>query len=130
LERTSKRMILYLRESIIQESHRKDPKSYIPKEYLRQHPKLFKPELETGLPQHTEWDHEINLKPGAKLRYHKIYRHTEEKLKILRKYLEKEIGRKYIRPSILPAGYPTIFVLKKAIKFGEATRRLVIDYKE
>ena len=129
-ERTSKKMILYLRESTIQRGHGKDPKSYIPEEYLRQHPKLFKPELETGLPQHTEWDHEINLKPGAKLRYHKIYRHTEEELKILREYLEKEMGRNYIRPSISPAGYPTMFVPKKATKFGETTQRLVVDYRE
>src|SRR5208282_4918595 len=105
-------------------------RSYIPKEYLRQHPKLFKPELKTGLPQYTEWDHEINLKPGAKLRYYKIYRYTEEELKILREYLEKEMGRRYIRPSILPAGYLTMFVLKKAIKFGEAIKRLVVDYRE
>src|SRR5208282_5736542 len=105
-------------------------RSYIPKEYLRQHPKLFKPELEIGLPQYTEWDHEINLKLGVKLRYYKIYRYTEKELKIFRKYLKKEIGRKYIRPSILLAGYLTIFVLKKIIKFGEATKRLVVDYRE
>ena len=44
------RMILYLKESAIQGSKGKDPRSYIPEEYLRQYPKLFKPELETGLP--------------------------------------------------------------------------------
>ena len=98
---------------------------------MQQHTKLFKPELETGLLQYNEWNHEIKLKPGAKLRHHKIYRYTVRELKLLRKHLEKEEGRGYIKASTLPVGYPIMFVPKKGVdKDGNPLERLVVNYRK
>src|SRR6266478_9222840 len=57
----------------------------IPEEY-RQYEKLFRTGAEMGLPQHSEWDHEIPLREGTQPRFHKIYNLNEEQLKALRVY--------------------------------------------
>ena len=96
----------------------------IPEEYL-QYGKLFSDELETGLPIHGKWDHEIPLKPGTEPRFHKIYPLNEEKSKALDKYLEENLRKGYIRPSTSPAGYPILFVPKKNGKL-----RMCVDYRQ
>ena len=50
---------------------------------------MFRETLETGLPQHTVYDHEIKLKEGATPAFKKIYHHTEEQLRELKKYVEE-----------------------------------------
>ena len=96
----------------------------IPEEY-RQYGKLFSDELETGLPRHGKWDHEIPLKPGTEPRFHKIYPLNEEKTKALDKYLEENLRKGYIRPSTSPAGFPILFVPKKNGKL-----RMCVDYRQ
>jgi transposase InsO family protein len=96
----------------------------IPAEY-RRYDKLFKPELETGLPEHSRWDHEINLQPGKEPGFHKIYPLNDIQLKALREYLDENLKKGYIRPSSSPAGYPIIFVPKKNGKL-----RLCVDYRQ
>jgi hypothetical protein len=46
-------------------------------------------------------------------------------LKILKKYLNKNLKRKYIQHSINPAGAPILFILKKDESF-----RLYINYRD
>jgi hypothetical protein len=96
----------------------------IPGEYQR-YAKLFQPELETGLPQHGKWDHEITLKPGAEPKFHPIYPLNETQLQALREYLDENLRKGYIRPSKSPAGYPILFVPKKNGKL-----RLCVDYRQ
>jgi hypothetical protein len=96
----------------------------IPPEYLV-YDKLFKPELETGLPEHSRWDHEINLQPGKEPGFHRIYPLNEIQLKALRKYLDENLKKGYIRPSTSPAGYPILWVPKKN---GEL--RMCVDYRQ
>ena len=84
----------------------------LPPGYERYH-RLFRDELETGLPEHSRWDHEIPLKPGTQPKFHPIYGLDEEKLAALREYLDENLKKGYIRPSTSPAGYPLLFVPKK-----------------
>jgi len=53
------------------------------------------------------------------------YRLTEEQLKELRKYIDKNLEKGHIRPSQSPAGYPILFVPKKDGKL-----RLCVDYRQ
>ena len=52
-------------------------KSQVPEEYW-EFQALFQEELETGLPEHSEWDHEIPLQEGTIPRLHKIYNMNEK----------------------------------------------------
>ncbi|KAM4065521.1 reverse transcriptase (RNA-dependent DNA polymerase) [Hirsutella rhossiliensis] len=88
----------------------------IPQEY-RKYDKLFKEELETGLPKHSQWDHEICLKDGRTPTFHKIYNLNEKQLQTLRDYLDENLRKGYIRTSTSEAGYPVMFL------------RLVVDYR-
>ncbi|KAI7909302.1 hypothetical protein M9X92_011710 [Pyricularia oryzae] len=81
----------------------------IPAEY-RIYGRLFSPEFETGLPEHNPFDHEIPLKKGTQPKFHKIY---------------ENLKKGYIKPLILPAGYPILFVPKKNGKL-----QLCVDYKQ
>uniref|UniRef100_A0A8H7N3U5 RNA-directed DNA polymerase n=1 Tax=Bionectria ochroleuca TaxID=29856 RepID=A0A8H7N3U5_BIOOC len=84
----------------------------IPDEY-RIYDKLFKETLETGLPEHNQWDHEISIIEGGEPAFHKLYNLTEPQLQTLREYIDDILAKGYIRLSTLSAGYPVIFVPKK-----------------
>ena len=95
----------------------------VPSEY-RKYDKLFKEELETGLPEHSQWDHAIYLKEGSTPSFHKIYNLNEKQLETLRDYIDENLKKGYIRPSTSEAGYPVMFVPKKNGKL-----RLVVDFR-
>ncbi|OAA35974.1 pol protein [Beauveria brongniartii RCEF 3172] len=96
----------------------------IPEEYSK-YSKLFSGELETGLPEHSRWDHEIKLQPGTEPTFNKIYPQNPEQDKALKEYLEEMLQKGYIRPSESPAGYPILWVPKKNGKL-----RPCIDYRQ
>lgn len=96
----------------------------IPLQY-RIYQKLFEEELETGLPEHSEWDLEIELKVGTKPKFYPIYNLNEVELRTLKEYLQDMLRKGYIRISKSSAGYPVMFVPKKNGKL-----RLVIDYRQ
>nr|AAG24792.1 pol protein [Colletotrichum gloeosporioides] len=100
-----------------------DPLLSIPEEY-RVYERLFAAELETGLPEHTSFDHEIPLKEGKEPRFNKIYGLNPTEMKALDKYLEENLKKGYIRESTSPAGSPILFVPKKNGKL-----RLCVDYR-
>ena len=95
----------------------------IPEEYS-QYSKLFSGKLETGLPEHSRWDHEIRVQPGTEPTFNKIYPQNPEQDKALKEYLEEMLQKGYIRPSESPAGYPILWVPKKNGKL-----RPCIDYR-
>lgn len=105
-----------------QQKQQEDRLKNIPEEY-RIYEKLFKEELETKVPQHSRWDHEIWLKTDD-LPFQKIYNLNEKELFTLKEYLEEELRKGNIRESTSPAGFPVMFVPKKNGKL-----RLVVDYR-
>ncbi|KAF6527467.1 hypothetical protein HZS61_010511 [Fusarium oxysporum f. sp. conglutinans] len=107
----------------IEEKEQQDRLKNIPEEY-RIYEKLFKEELETKVPQHSRWDHEIWLKTDD-LPFQKIYNLNEKELTTLKEYLETELAKGNIRISTSSAGFPVMFVPKKNGKL-----RLVVDYRK
>ena len=95
----------------------------VPEEY-RKYKQLFQEELETGLPEHSQWDCEIDLVEGTTPKFHKLYNLNESQLQTLREYLDDNLRKGYIRVSKSEAGHPVMFVPKKNGKL-----RLVVDYR-
>jgi hypothetical protein len=54
-----------------------------------------------------------------------IYSLSERELEALRKYIEKNLVKGYIRPLKLPARYPVFFVLKKDGKL-----KICVNYRK
>ncbi|KAM4062066.1 reverse transcriptase (RNA-dependent DNA polymerase) [Hirsutella rhossiliensis] len=86
-----RRVIATLRKDLEQINKELEMKN-IPQEY-RKYDKLFKEELETGLPEHSQWDHEICLKDGRTPTFHKIYNLNEKQLQTLRDYLDENLRK-------------------------------------
>ena len=80
---------------------------------------------DTQLPKHQPWDHEINLKEGAQLKTGPIYKMSDQELRTVKDYIDKNLERKFIRPSFSKFGSPVLFVPKKN---GEL--RLCVDYRQ
>ncbi|KAI8402590.1 hypothetical protein FOFC_17905 [Fusarium oxysporum] len=94
----------------------------IPREY-RIYDKLFREELETGVPEHSQWDHEIKL-TDENLSFQKIYPLNQGELEVQRQYIDEMIQKGYIKESTSPAGSAMFFVPKKNGK-----PRPVVDYR-
>jgi hypothetical protein len=99
-------------------------KTVIPDEYAEFKP-LFEENIKEALAEHQEWDHEIELVEGAKLKPGPIYPLTRDQQEELKKYIKKNLEKGYIRPSNSPMASPILFVPKKN---GEL--RLCVDYRQ
>ncbi|KAM5346020.1 hypothetical protein ACJ41O_001493 [Fusarium nematophilum] len=95
----------------------------IPPQY-RIYEKLFREELETGLPEHTHYDLEIEFIDGKQPGFSKLYPLNEAQLPVLKQYIEENIRKGYIRESKSSVGYPVMFVPKKNGKL-----RLCVDFR-
>jgi RNase H-like domain found in reverse transcriptase/Reverse transcriptase (RNA-dependent DNA polymerase)/Integrase zinc binding domain/Chromo (CHRromatin Organisation MOdifier) domain len=98
--------------------------SRVPREYRTF--TVFRHKMKNELPQRTAFDHEIKLKEGAKLRYHKAYHLGPRQDKALREYIDENLPKGFIRESMSEAAYPILFVPKK----GTTDLRLVVDYRQ
>ena len=88
-----------------------------------EYPDVFPDEL-PGMPPDQDIEFIIELIPGAVSIYKKPYRMGSEELAELKKQLEKQLRKGFIRPSASPWGSPVLFVAKK-----DGTIRLCIDYR-
>jgi hypothetical protein len=95
----------------------------LPERY-RRWASVFSEEEINRLPDHTEYDHKIQLVDGAQLPFGPIYPLSEKELQALREYLRKELAAGKIRESKLPAGAPIIFVPEP-----DGSLRLWVDYR-
>jgi hypothetical protein len=96
----------------------------LPKEY-QEFARLFSDEAADRFPPSREWDHAIDLKPGAPDALDcKVYPMTRDEDTALEKFLDEMVGKGYIRPSKSPYASPFFFVKKKDGKL-----RLVQDYR-
>jgi len=76
------------------------------------------------LPPHRPTDHAIDLEPGYKLPYGRIYNLSESELKMLKAYIETNVASGFIQRSSSPAAAPTQFAKKK-----DGGLRLCVDYR-
>jgi hypothetical protein len=96
----------------------------LPKEY-QEFAQLFSDEAADRFPPSREWDHVIDLKPGAPDAVDcKVYPMTRDEDVSLEKFLDEMVGKGYIHPSKSPYASSFFFVKKKDGKL-----RLVQDYR-
>jgi hypothetical protein len=96
----------------------------LPKEY-QNFARLFSDKAADRFPPSREWDHTIDLKPGAPDALDcKVYPMTRDEDTALKKFLDEMIAKGYIRPSKSPYASPFFFVKKKDGKL-----RPVQDYR-
>jgi predicted aspartyl protease len=95
-----------------------------PQEYA-EYDDLFQEKVgKDALPEHKPWDHRIPLKEGENPTFGPLYSLSAKEEEALRKYLEKNQAKGYIRPSESSAGYPILFVPKKGgeLRLSQAQR--------
>ncbi|KAI5448775.1 hypothetical protein NCC49_006605 [Naganishia albida] len=77
------------------------------------------------LPEHTKYDHHIDIEPGKTPSFGRLYNLCETELAAVEKYIRENLSRGFIRASTSPAGAPVLFVKKK-----DGTLRLCVDYRK
>ena len=85
---------------------------------------IFSQQNIEALPQHSKYDHKIDLQPGTTPPFGPIYPLSEKELKALRDYLEQMQREGKIRRSTSSAAAPILFVPKP-----DGSLRLCIDYR-
>jgi hypothetical protein len=97
----------------------------LPPEY-QEFARLFNDKAADRFPPSREWDHAIDLKPGAPNTLDcKVYPTTRDEDNALEKFLAEMVAKGYIRPSKSPHTSPFFFVKKKDGKL-----RPVQDYRQ
>ena len=86
---------------------------------------LKKSKEELLLSIHTQKDHEIILTNSEKLKIESIYELNDEKSIILRKYIDHNLIKKYIRHSKFRTGQSILFTFKKSKKL-----KLYVDFRK
>ena len=81
--------------------------------------------MTSTLLKHQTWNHEIIFELNKTSTFELIYALFEKKLKILRKYLNENLKKKFIRKSQSSTKYSILFVFKKDEKL-----RLCVDYRK
>jgi hypothetical protein len=100
-----------------------DDESPIPAQYQDFVEVFSKVKAET-LPLHRPTDHAINLEPGNKLPYGRIYNLSEFELKMLKPYIETNLASSFVQRSSSPAAALILFAKKK-----DGGLRLCVDYR-
>jgi len=104
------------------ERKREDIKIKILPEY-RDYADIFSQQKINALPEHSKYDHHINLIPEAKLPDGPIYPLSKKELDALWDYIKEMEDHGKIRRSSSPIGAPILFVPKP-----DGTLRLCVDY--
>ena len=100
-----------------------DPKTYLPLQY-HEFLDVFDRNQANDLPPHRPWDHPIDLQHGKQPPASRPYSMNHHELKALRKYLDTELSKGFIRVSRSPAAAPVLFVKKP-----NGDLRFCIDYR-
>ena len=95
----------------------------IPAEY-HEFAKVFSKEEADKLPEHCHYDHTIPLQEGTTPPFGPIYNLAPAELEVLRKYVDDNLRKQFIRHSQSPAAAPILFVKKP-----DGTLRLCVDYR-
>ena len=96
----------------------------VPEDYSKYEEIFHEPE--GYLPEHAEWDCEINLEPGKQPTWSGVYKTTEAEGDIIKKYIKINLERKYIRPSYSSAAHGVTFADKK----DDPEPRFCVDFRK
>jgi hypothetical protein len=97
--------------------------STIPPEY-HDFADLFSKKEADKLPPHQRHDHTIPLQPGSAPHFGPIYKLSPVELETLRKYIDENLKKGFIRNSQSPYGAPIVFAKKK-----DGSLRLCVNYR-
>lgn len=106
-----------------------EPKEYVnpavklPQHY-HQHTQNFDAKAAERLPPHRPCDHQVNLKLGAVPPSDPLYNMSVDELRVLRKWLNDNLKKGFIRPSTSPAASPVLFAKKPG-----GGLRFCVDYR-
>jgi hypothetical protein len=100
-----------------------DDGGYIPAKYSEFVEVFSNTKAETLAP-HRSIDHAIDLEPGCKITYGRIYNLSEVELKTLKSYIETNLANGFIQRSASPAEAPILYAKKKDVGL-----RLCVDYR-
>lgn len=89
------------------------PKAFQLPEKWKKYSKLFDQKASNRFPPSRPCDHRIDLKEGFIPKKHKAYRLTQTENDEVRKFLDENLHKGYIRPSDSPMASPLFFVGKK-----------------
>ncbi|KAK4695939.1 hypothetical protein P7C70_g8461, partial [Phenoliferia sp. Uapishka_3] len=99
-------------------------KEHVPEIY-QDFPEVFDKLWGDKLPRHRSGvDHKIPIQDDTKIPESRIYPLSESELESIRKYLEENLKRGFIRPSSSPVAAPILFVKKK-----DGSLRLCVDFR-
>ncbi len=114
-------------DQILKEKDTPPPKpdllSLLPKE-LHDYQHVFDPKEADRLPPHRRYDHDIRLLPGKDLPFGPLYSMSRDELQTLRKWLDENLAKGWIRPSSSPTASPILFVKK-----ADGSLRLCMDFR-
>ena len=85
---------------------------------------MFQKKNANILPEHRPYDCAIELEEGAQPPFGPIYNLSQTELAELRKYINENLAKNFIRHSKSPAGAPILFVKKK-----DGSLRMCVDYR-
>ncbi|KID81404.1 retrotransposon nucleocapsid protein [Metarhizium guizhouense ARSEF 977] len=130
--RASKRLAaeMYLSGASLEDIHKAlepkaliDPATVVPKHY-HENLKVFDQAEADKLPPHRDCDHEIKLQPGTTPPHGPLYGMSEDELLVLRKFLQENLDKGFIRASTSPAASPVLFAKKPG-----GGLRFCVDYR-
>ncbi|KJZ69153.1 hypothetical protein HIM_11454 [Hirsutella minnesotensis 3608] len=100
-----------------------DPVTKVPHHYHK-FLKAFDQSEAEKLPPHRDCDHEIELQPGTTPPHGPLYSMSEDELLVLRKFLQENLDKGFIRASTSPAASPVLFAKKPG-----GGLRFCVDYR-
>ena len=95
----------------------------IPEQY-KEFEDVFQKKSADMLPEHRPYDCAIDLQEGAQPPFGPIYNLSQTELAELRKYIDENLAKNFIRHSKSPAGAPILFVKKK-----DGSLWMCVDYR-
>jgi len=98
-------------------------KQHLPQEY-HDLADVFRKTAAAKLPPHRTYDHSIEVEDGFTPPFGPLYSLSRPELETLKKWLEENLEKGFIRASSSPAGAPVLFVKKK-----DGTLRVCVDYR-
>lgn len=110
-------------EKALGEKEYPDPKTLVPSEY-HDYLDVFSRDEADKLPPHRGCDHKIQVLPGKEPGFGPLYGMSQNELKVLKKYLDDNLAKGFIRPSKSPAASPVLFARKPG-----GGLRLCVDYR-
>jgi hypothetical protein len=100
-----------------------DPQSKLPQQYHEVIDMFLKKESDK-LPPHRPYDHDFTIEAGGRPPVSALYGMSRGELLVLRKYLDDNLRKGFIRPSSSPFASPVIFVRKPG-----GGLRFCVDYR-